>query len=77
MAQLIVRKLEPAVVAALRRRAAQAGRSMEAEHREILREALRGGGKKKSLKALLLELPAVGSAADFARISGRPRRVEL
>ena len=43
MAQLIVRKLESDVVAELRKRAARSGRSMEAEHREILRAALRPG----------------------------------
>jgi plasmid stability protein len=37
MAQLIVRRLEPEIVDALRKRAAERGRSMEAEHREILR----------------------------------------
>ena len=36
MAQLVVRRLDPAVVMELRRRAARSGRSMEAEHREIL-----------------------------------------
>ena len=40
MAQLIVRNLEDSVVKALRERAASKGRSTEAEHREILREAL-------------------------------------
>ena len=38
--QLTVLGLDPAVVAALKRRAAEHGRSMEAEHREVLREAL-------------------------------------
>ena len=41
-AQLIVRKLDVEVVTRLRRRAAEHGRSMEAEHREILRDALAG-----------------------------------
>jgi plasmid stability protein len=38
--QLIVRNLDDEIVDALRRRAAQNGRSAEAEHREILRAAL-------------------------------------
>jgi len=43
--QLTVRGLDPALVAALKRRAAEHGRSMEAEHRELLREALTPGRK--------------------------------
>lgn len=77
MAQLLVRKLEPEIVGELRKRAAARGRSMEAEHREILREALRGGGKRVSLKRLLLEMPSIGSDADFARARQRPRRVRF
>ncbi|MBV9286433.1 MAG: hypothetical protein JO288_01180 [Hyphomicrobiales bacterium] len=41
--QLTVRNLDADLVAALKRRAAANDRSMEAEHREILREALRPG----------------------------------
>ena len=40
MAQLIVRNIDKAIVDSLRARAAKHGRSSEAEHREILREAL-------------------------------------
>jgi plasmid stability protein len=40
MAQLIVRNLEAAVKSGLERRAALHGRSMEAEVREILRDAV-------------------------------------
>jgi plasmid stability protein len=40
MAQLIVRNLDPELVARLKLRAAEHGRSVEAEHREILRQAL-------------------------------------
>jgi plasmid stability protein len=43
LTQLTVRGLEPALVAALKRRAGEHGRSMEAEHRELLREALTPG----------------------------------
>ena len=41
MAQLTVRGVPDEVAAALEARAAQAGRSAEAEHRRILEEALR------------------------------------
>ena len=77
MSQLIVRKLEEEVVAALRERAARKGRSMEAEHREILRSALRPARGTRSLKQLLLQMPAAGTDADFARRKARPRRVSL
>ena len=77
MAQLVVRKLEEDVVAALRERAARRQRSMEAEHREILRAALRPGRGTRSLKELLLRMPAVGEDSDFARPKARPRRVSL
>lgn len=40
MASLHVRKLDDEIVARLKRRAARHGRSAEAEHREILRQAL-------------------------------------
>ena len=40
MANLHVRKLDDDLVARLKRRAARHGRSVEAEHREILRQAL-------------------------------------
>lgn len=40
MAQLTVRNVTEQIVAALKKRAAEHGRSAEAEHREILRESL-------------------------------------
>lgn len=40
MANLHVRKLDDELVARLKRRAVRHGRSVEAEHREILRQAL-------------------------------------
>lgn len=43
MGQLTVRNLDDAVVAALKARAARHGRSAEAEHRLILRDALLEG----------------------------------
>ena len=41
MAQLTVRNIDDEIAAALKARAAKAGRSAEAEHRMILQEALR------------------------------------
>ncbi len=75
MAQLIVRRLEDEVVSELRKRAARSGRSVEAEHREILRTVLRRSRGARSLKELLLEMPAAGEDSDFARPRARPRRV--
>ncbi len=74
--QLIVRNLDEEVVRELKLRAARHGRSAEAEHREILREALLPS-RKKSLKDLLLEMPDVGEDADFERIEGSMRDVDL
>jgi plasmid stability protein len=75
MAQLIVRKLSPKIVAALRKRAAAHGRSAEAEHREILRAALLDEREGEKFKQLLLRIPNVGEDGDFARIEGEPRDV--
>lgn len=44
MATLLVRKLDDNLVDRLKRRAASHGRSVEAEHRAILEEALRPRG---------------------------------
>ena len=77
MAQLIVRNLDEGLVRALRVRAAEKGRSAEAEHREILREALTPRRKRKSLKDLLLEMPPAGSDADFDRSRDVGRKTSL
>lgn len=49
MAQILVRNLEDAVKDGLRRRAEQHGRSVEAEAREILTDAVANGGEAASL----------------------------
>ena len=77
MAQLVVRNLDPELVQQLKIRAAQHGRSMEAEHREILRQALQEPPPKTTLKALLLAIPPIGDEADFERIQDYGREVEL
>jgi len=76
MAQLIVRNLEDDVVQALKERAGKHGRSAEAEHREILREALLLSPKEDP-KRVLLDMPTVGEDADFERVRDLPRRVDL
>ena len=75
VAELIVRKLEDELVTELRRQAARSRRSMEAEHREILRNALWPGQRASSLKELLLRMPAAGEDADFARPRAKARRL--
>ena len=50
---------------------------MEAEHREILRVALRPGRGRTNFKEWLLRIPDVGSDKDFARVRRRPRPVRL
>ena len=47
MAQILVRNLEEDVKRRLKKRAAQHGRSLEAEAREILRSAVRDEGPKQ------------------------------
>lgn len=61
---LIVRNVEVEVVQLLKQRAAKNGRSAEAEHRQILKEAL-SQPRKRSLKEVLLSMPQVGEDADF------------
>jgi plasmid stability protein len=77
MAQLIVRNLDPEIVSRLRRRAAQHGRSVEAEHREILREVLLPARGHATFKDHLLAMPDAGGDDDFARSPGTARRVKL
>ena len=75
--QLLVRSLDQDLVERLRRRAAAHRRSTEAEHREILRAALRPGGDAASLKAHLLAMPDVGRDEDFTRRVDKGRPVRL
>lgn len=77
MAQLIVRNLVEELVRRLRIRAAQHGRSAEAEHREILRQALQPISDAEAFDAFLLEIPDVGSDEDFERIRETARTIEL
>ena len=77
MAQLVVRRLDDDLVRALKVRAARLGRSTEAEHREILKSALHGGGRRRSLKALLQGIPNVGRDQDFQIARSRAWRVRL
>ena len=77
MAQLIVRNVAERVVRALKLRAASHGRSAEAEHREILSQALRPTDHGKTLKDWILEMPDVGEDRDFERDRDRGRRISF
>lgn len=74
MAQLIVRNVEDEVAAALRRRAAEKGRSAEAEHRDILRQALLQEG---GFKEALLSMPDLDDDGVFERVRDLGRDVDL
>ena len=76
MAQLIVRNIEEELVEALKLRAARHGRSAEAEHRELLRQAMLRQ-PSTSLKEHLMALPDVGTDADFEARRPGARQVEL
>ena len=74
MATLTVRNLEDDVVRRLRIRAAEHGRSAEAEHREILRAALSEPDQREARKL------AIERLAEFSRRTGgrgAPSAVEL
>jgi plasmid stability protein len=66
-AKPIVRKIDEAPRRALKARAARNRRSAEAEHREILPEALAPRPGRRTFTDALLEMPDIGEDADFER----------
>jgi antitoxin FitA len=76
VAQLIVRNIDAALVGALKLRAARNGRSAEAEHREILRQALTADVTRPSFVEFLMTMPDVGEDEDFERATDYPREIE-
>ena len=80
MAELLLRNVEPTIVARLKARADEHRRSVEDEHRAILRDVLLVGDQESSemtFEAYLRKMPDVGADADFARIEGSMRDVNL
>ena len=80
MAELLVRDVEPAILARLKKRADEHRRSVEDEHRAILRDVLLVGDKETpamTFEAYLRKMPDVGTDADFSRIEGSIRDVNL
>lgn len=73
VANLVVRNLDQHIVDALKKRAAKHGRSMEAEHRVLLEEAL-FAPKGKSFSEVLATMPNVGQDKDFERVEDAESR---
>ena len=67
MENLVVRNLDQRIVDALKQRAAQHGRSAEAEHRALL-DALLLRPKGMSFAEALTGMPNVGQDENFERI---------
>lgn len=80
MTELFLRDVEPTIVARLKARADEHRRSVEDEHRAILRDVLLVGEHEPSprtFEACLRKMPDVGTDADFARIEGSIRDVNV
>jgi len=73
VANLVVRNLDEDIVRALKQRAAEHGRSAEAEHRAILEAALIKT-RRRSLAEVLASMPDVGCDEDFERIDEQGAR---
>lgn len=71
---LVVRNVDEDIALALKQLAASHGRSAEAEHREILKAALKRP-KRRSFADVLSSMPNVGEDADFDCRNGQARRV--
>jgi len=67
MAKLLVRNIDDDLLRALKQRAGANGRSVEAEHREILAAALIRP-RRRSLVELLAAMPEAGRDEDFERV---------
>lgn len=72
MSQLTVRNVQEQIVRALKLRAAAHGRSVEAEHREILRAALFAGENAFADRAKALRL-RMHSSVDSSELIRRDR----
>jgi plasmid stability protein len=80
MAELLVRDVEPAILARLKKRADEHRRSIEDEHRAILRDVLLADERETAattFEAYLRKMPDVGTDADFSRIEGSIRDANL
>lgn len=76
MAQLIVRNIEPGVKEKLRKRAAEAGHSMEEEVRDILRNAVKERRRpEKGLGSRIAErFKGLGITEEIRELRGYPAK---
>ncbi|MDA1049372.1 MAG: Arc family DNA-binding protein [Planctomycetota bacterium] len=80
MTESILREVEFSIVEKLKQRAEKHHRSVEEEHRAILRDTLLGDGEEApaiTFEAYLRTMPDVGMDTDFSRIEGSIRDVDL
>jgi plasmid stability protein len=78
MPQILIRKLDDAVVRKLRAKAAAEGVSAEEEARRILRRTLTGDAPTMPLIDFLRTMPdAGGDDSIFERPKSKPRKVRL
>ena len=77
MASITIRNLDDAIKQRLRVRAAEQGRSMEEEAREILREAVSNGAPPRDLAAAIRERVAPLGGADLDIPERQPIREPL
>jgi len=80
MAELHVREVEPAIIDKLKERAEKHSRSVEDEHRAILRDALlvcEPDNSTMTFEEYLRKMPDAGTDADFSRIEGSIRDANL
>ena len=73
MGQLLVRSLNEELIRALKQRAARSGRSVEAEHRVILEQALRTDVEDFATAAARMRASTPKQSSDSADIVRRDR----
>lgn len=77
MSSLLVRNVEPELVERLKQQARRHGRSVEAEHREILRSALSRGRTGRDLLKLIRSGPGLGLEVGDVRRDDTGRAAEF
>ena len=78
MTQITIRRLDPVVIEGLKKRAAEAGRSMEEEARKILSEAVLAAGvarQRAALEKLIAARSAIFGDRVFPDSSGEIRKM--
>lgn len=76
MAQILIRRLDDDLKAALQRRARRHGHSTEQEAREILRNAVQGGDDPDARlgSRIAARFTGVGLNAEISEVRGQPAR---